>query len=297
MKQQFELVVVIPIGPDALPEFVTDNIHSIIHYTKSSFKIILADDSHKGTGSIVQQQFDGKLQIDIVPTPEPMGRMCGLYVNLCLAYKYAIQHYHFDALLKLDTDALIIGPAPEREAIALFKAQPSVGMAGQYPRQYDGAPWDISFPQKEITKITTTKRFFRKPIAHWILLRRYRKALKHGYKTGESVFGGSYFVSEAALIALDKVGLLPQYLLKKVYLEEDHLFSLLVKSVGMHLGDLASGSGPFGCAWRGLPASPEELYKKGKKIIHSTRFWEESKEAEIREFFREKRNAAMLVAR
>ena len=171
----------------------------------------------------------------------------------------------------------------------MFRTQPEIGMAGQYPNDYNGEPWDISWPRQEILKICTTISFFRKPIVHWALLTAYRKALKNGYKTGESVFGGSYFISEKALQALDKMNRLPDLRLKTVNLEEDHLFPILVKAAGMRFGDLASGSLPFACTWRGLPASPQELYGKGKKIIHSTRYWQDIKEDEIRNFFKEKR--------
>ncbi len=292
MKRTVDLVVIIPVGPAASAEFLADNIQSIEHYADRPFQIILADDSHKGTAAIAQQQFP-YLTIDIVPTPEPMGRLLGLYITLCLAFKYAITNYHFGALLKLDTDALIIGNDPAGEAIDLFAKHPEIGMAGQYPLEYNGTPWDISWPKQEIIKICTTISFIRKPIPHWALLTAYRKALKHGYKTGESVFGGSYFMSEAALNKLDKARRLPDYRLKTVNLEEDHMFSILVMSAGFGLGDLSSGSLPMACTWRGLPASPQELFEKRKKVIHSTRYWKETKEEEIRAYFKEKRNSAV----
>lgn len=296
MKQTFDLVIVIPVGPGTVPEFLFDNIHSILCYVKGSSKIILADDSHEGLGKLTQQHFP-QLDIDIVPTPKPMGRLCGLYVTLSLGFKHAINCYYFGTLLKLDTDALIINTDPAEAAIELFKNHPEVGMAGQYPNEYNGEPWDIEWPHQEILKICTTISFFRKPIPHWALLTAYRKALKNGYKTGESVFGGSYFVSEKALLALNKMKRLPDYRLKAVNLEEDHMLSILIMSAGFQLGDLSSGNLPFACKWRGLPASPEELYERGKKIIHSTRFWKDRKEAEIRHFFKEKREKTMSVTK
>ena len=290
MKQTYDLVVVIPVGPAASPEFLFDNIYSILYYVKGTCKIVLADDSHKGLGKLAQEQFP-QVEIDIVPTPKPMGRLLGLYITLCTAFKHAVTHYHFGALLKLDTDALLIGDNPAKEAIEMFASYPSMGMAGQYPNEYNGKPWDIGWPKQEIIKICTTISFIRKPIPHWALLTAYRKALKNGYQTGESVFGGSYFMSEKALLALHKASRLPDYRLKTVNLEEDHMFSMLVMAAGFQLGDLSSGSLPMACTWRGLPASPEELYERGKKIIHSTRYWQEQKEEEIRAFFKKKRRA------
>jgi hypothetical protein len=97
-------------------------------------------------------------------------------------------------------------------------------------------------------------------------------------------------MSEALLKALFNKGLLPHYTLGSLNMGEDHLFGLLAKAAGFHLGNMASGSLPFGCAWKGLPAPPEHLFEQGKKIIHSTRYWQNMNEMQIRAFFREKRN-------
>ena len=288
MKKHYDVVVVIPVGPGCLPANIADTINSFIHYTRSSYKIILADDSQLETGLLIKKDFP---HVDVISTRYPQGKLCGLYITLSLAYRYALKHFRFTSLLRMDTDALITGEAPEREAIALFKANPAIGIAGQYPLDYNGNPWDISWPQKQVLRLTGSRTFFRKPFAHALLWLRYKKALQNGYNTGESVFGGAYFMSEACLKKLKGAGLLPSRLLKPVLLEEDHLFAILIKSLGFQFGDLASGTLPFGCAWKGLPAAPEDLFEKGKKIIHSTRYWHDMKEAEIRSFFREKRGS------
>jgi hypothetical protein len=63
----------------------------------------------------------------------------------------------------------------------------------------------------------------------------------------------------------------------------------MVKSVGMELSDFATGSYPMALRWRGLPCSPEELLARGKKVIHSTKFYKDMKEEDIRAFFRKSR--------
>ncbi|RZK87714.1 MAG: hypothetical protein EOO62_38780 [Hymenobacter sp.] len=62
-----------------------------------------------------------------------------------------------------------------------------------------------------------------------------------------------------------------------------------MKAAGLQLGDLAIGDLPFGVAWVGLPASPETLELANKKIIHSTRSWQDMKEADIRQYFKDRR--------
>lgn len=285
MKQFFDIVVVIPLGPNCQPEFIADTIDSFIHYSVSDHKIIIADDSQKGTGKQVKERFP---QVDVIETTEPMGKLCGLYITLSQAFRYALEHYRFTAVLRMDTDALVIGDAPEAAALELFGSDPGVGIAGQYPLDYNGDQWDVSWPRDQVQRLVSSK-LLSKPLAHFSLLGVYKKALRNGYKTGESVFGGACFISEPCLQNLQRAGLLPGKIFRNVHLEEDHLFAILVTATGHRLGDLSSNSLPLGCAWKGLPASPEELYSSGKKIIHSTRFWQQMKEAEIRGWFRTKR--------
>ena len=117
-------------------------------------------------------------------------------------------------------------------------------------------------------------------------------AINRGYDLGEFVFGGAYVFSRPGLEKLRDNNLLPMTKVLGADMEEDHFFSMLMVSVGMGLGDLASGNNPFACTWKGLPAHPETILLANKKIIHSTRYWQEMKEDEIRRFFKNKRDNA-----
>ena len=285
--------MVMPIGPDSSCEFIRDSIHSFIHYTRSAYKIILADDSHQGIGAAIAATVPG---CDVIVSKARLGGWAGLYINLSLAFAHALQHYRFKALLKLDTDALVIGPAPEKEAVELFTANPHMGIAGQYPNDYFGNPWDIEWPRRRILNGTRTWKFIKRPFANLALMKLYKQALQNGYRTGESVFGGAYFMSEPLLIQLHASGLLPYEKFRSLNLGEDHLFSLLAKATGFALGCLSAEGMPFGCAWKGLPVSPHQLAQDNKKIIHSVRYWKEMKETEIRAYFSAKRKPLSQVA-
>ena len=78
--------------------------------------------------------------------------------------------------------------------------------------------------------------------------------------------------------------------LGRSFLEEDHIFGLLVKSAGMDMADFAGAEYPMALEWKGLPCAPRELIATKKKIIHSTRHWEDLDEAKIRKFFRDLRS-------
>ncbi len=288
MKQQVDLIIVIPAGPGCQKKYVSDTIKSIHHYISCRYKIIIADDSTKGLGRLLKED---DTKIEAVSTHSNLGKFGGLYITLCLAYSYALEHYSFDVLLRMDTDALIIGGNPQEDAIELFQQNPQTGIAGQYPFDYNGKPNDYSWPRAQILKsINSIKRLIRRPVANFTLRSLYRKAIQNGYSAGENVFGGAYFMSESCLLKLKSEGLLPNYRLKNVQIQEDHLFGLLIKSIGMKFGDLASGALPFACAWKGLPDSPDQLCNNGKKIIHSVNFWNDINEDEIRAFFRSRRD-------
>lgn len=284
--RHYETIVVLPVGPGTRTDFIIDTISSFVFYTTSSYRIILVDDSHQGIGRQVQEEFP---DLDVILTKRNGGAMAGLYITLAEAYAYALRQYSFDLLFKLDTDALVTGPEPEEEARRFFATHPDMGMAGQYPLDYQGRAWDTAWPRDRIMNGTMTWKFIKRPIANMLLRKLYIRALRHGYRTGESVFGGAYFMSYPFLKALADVKMLPSYTLRSLNMGEDHLFGLLAKSLGFGLGDLASGDQPFACAWKGLPASPEELHQRGKKVIHSTRGWKDLDEESIRAFFREKR--------
>lgn len=283
MKAYFDIIIVIPIGPSSSVAFINDTIESYLFYTKSSYAFILVDDSQQGISSEVKKTYT---DVTILLSDKPMGGWAGLYINLALAFAYALEHYSFKALLKLDTDALIIGPEPEKEALAIFEQNEKAGIAGQYPNDYHGKPWDRGWPRRRILNGTSTWKFIRRPKSNLALIPLYRLAKANGYRTGESVFGGAYFMSEKYLQAMLKSGHLPNYKLRKLNLGEDHLFSLLTKTIGFSYCSLSGDGQPFGLAWRGLPVSPEQLIKDGKKITHSVRFWQDMDETAIRQWFK-----------
>ena len=298
MPKSIKLVVVIPLGPSAKPEYVSDTIESVIHYTGPSTRIILVDDSGIGTGKNLQYHFSN---LDVLTTPGSCGygqigqdgshgaNEGGLYYWLSLAYSHAVTNYDFDVILKMDEDALIIGETPEKEAIHFFRQNENVGLIGSYKVDCNGDPREFSGADKKILRETSLRRLLKNPRL-WMAFRRILSlALANGYEPGENVQGGACFLSSECIQRLKEANLLPKEEFRASVCDEDYLFPLLVKSVGMDLGDFATGRLPMGIRWRGLPCAPEELVARRKKIIHSTRFWGNVEEDEIRKFFCEHR--------
>ena len=301
MKLLVDLVIVIPVGPTCKIEFIFDTISSIKHYIHSSYKIIISDDSQSvGTGAKVIERFP---EVLVLKHEKNYGKGLGLYMTLSHAFCYAMDQFDFKALLRLDTDALIIGHDPELPIIEFFKKNPKMGLAGRYVKgvvSIDdfGNLWENHGRGLYVAIVKLFTRFYlRHPIINWRIRKLVFKAVNRGYELGELVFGGTYAFSPIGLEKLRDNELLPLKNLLGADLEEDHFFTMLIVSVGLELGDLASGDLPFACTWRGLPASPETLYEDNKKIIHSTRFWKDIKEEEIRKYFGDKRESATRLAR
>lgn len=294
MKQSVALIVVIPVGPKCQPEFILDTLASVEHYIHSSHQVILSDDSQNP--AICEAVTAQRPDVVVLTTSENHGKWLGLYVSLCNAYRYALDNYDFEALLRLDTDALIIGHDPELPALELFRRDPTIGLAGRFIRGISspddlGNVWDNKVVREMFTSIgkVFTRHFLRQPMIHWRIRPVMFQAIYKGYEFGDFVFGGTYVFSRTGLEALRDQGFLPLAGVQKAQLEEDYFFSMLVKAAGLELGDLAIGDQPFGVAWIGLPASPETLALANKKIIHSTRSWKDMKEADIRQYFKDRR--------
>ena len=296
MKSTYDLVVVLPIGPNDNPDFIADTIESIKFYCRCNLKLIFTDDSQQGLGELIKSKYP---DADNLVNIKSNGLGGGLYITLALAFKHAVENYHFKTLLRIDTDALVIGENPQLDAEKLFRENPNFGLGGllKFGNEiidFNNNVFDNRWPRNYMYEITSTWRVFKRPVANFALRKHFLKAFANGFNIGDNIFGGAYFLSESLLIAMNKAGLLPDYKLKNSRMEEDHIFSLLAKVVNFDIGEMGAGELPFGVYWKKLPASPKQLLAKKKKIIHSTRSWENMNEHDIRGYFSNIRNAVLV---
>jgi hypothetical protein len=189
----------------------------------------------------------------------------------------------------------VIDERPEEDAIDFFASHPKAGIIGHF--RFATQP-DVDYghwSKEQLIQESRRKNLFRDPILCLSLRRLLRQARANGFKLGDYVFGGSCFMSAECVRRLAERNLLYRKELGRSLLEEDHTWGLLAKAVGLEMADFASGELPMAMEWKALPCAPEELVAKKKKVIHSTRRWEELGETEIRKFFREIRNAAVVA--
>ena len=292
MKEHFDLIVVIPVGPGTRLDFLTDTMNSVAFYIRGTIKFILIDDSQKATAALVKTSYP---DIDIITLEKNFGKVGGLYISLSDAFRFAYEHYEFTLLLRMDDDALMIGPDADSDALAFLNEFPQTGMMGRHIRGRFSADdlgniHDNAYPRNTLLVGTCTWKFIRRPLVNGTLRQLMLRAFRNGYELGENIQGGAYFITRACIGKLLEAGFLPLDRLKHSILCEDHLFSLLVKVAGMELRDFSGAGQPFACAWKGLPAAPETLTTRNKKIIHSVRFWEDRDQEAIRKHFKQLRN-------
>lgn len=292
MKERVKLVVVIPIGPIG-PRYalddVVDTINSVIHYTTPDRKIIIQDNSSDThVSSTLSDVFP---ELMIIRSPQNYGLSGGLYKAESLAYLFAHSAYSFDVLMRMDTDALMIGHGLADDAARVFAENPNIGQLGTYMVGTNGEISEFSWPEKQLKKEISFIGWMQDRSRCELLRLLVASAQANGYVMGEHIIGGVSILSPRFIARIVQDGLLLREELRRSLLQEDHIFSLLVKAVGMELGEFGGPEHPLANRWKGLPAHPEQLVATNKKVIHSTRFWEDMKEPEIRSFFRERRIA------
>ena len=288
MKQKVKLVVVIPVGTISSKnryEHIADTVASIVHYATPDRRIVIQDNSNPmHLGARLQTEFP---ELDVVRAPENYGMYGGLYKSLSLAFLHVQATYDFQVLMKMDTDALMTGDGLEDDAIAYFESHPNVGEIGTYCSNGEAIAW----PRKRLQYEVSVRGWLqdRKRCA---FLRYYLQlALSHGYIPGEHVLGGVSIFRPELIDKLVQGDFLLREDLRRTKLQEDHLWGLFCKVVGMELATFESPEHPLGVVWRGMPCAPQEAVDKGLKAVHSTRSWKDMNEDQIRAFFRGQREA------
>ena len=283
-------IVVIPIGPTCCIEFVEDTLNSIYYYmNRATTKIILVDDSQISTGKRLAEIFPN---VDVIENLINKGKDANLYYSLSNAFSYAFKHYNFKVILRMDTDALIIGKNPENKALEYFKMKSRIGLLGSYKHGYNSGLRDFSWSKRQLileSSILSLVKGLHRIKGILTLRALIKRAKKNGYILGEHCMGGACFYSYECIKSLSKHNYLPIHNIQWSKLQEDMIFGLLIKSVGMGMADFVLETDPLGVKWRGLPDRPSKLIQT-KKVIHSTRYFEDMDEKSIRDYFKSKRN-------
>jgi hypothetical protein len=275
------MAVVVPAGPR---DDAADTLRSVLCYTDPELLVVVDDTGGRGIG------LEDPRLVTFTPPDSPPGPFGGLWVKLAAAYRYAVEHADFDLLLRLDTDALILGPGIAEAAADRFARDPAVGTLGAYRVGPDGGSRDWT-PARKMIRAELGLRGMRHPPVR----RRLRDlvAAAPEYVHGEHALGGAVFFRGDTVREWYRRGMLDYPELGDSLLGEDHLFGLLTVAAGYRIGDFSGPEDPLAVRWKGLPAAPAGLLAAGKLITHSVRSWEDMQEAEIREYFAARRPAPL----
>lgn len=317
--RQVECAILIPAGPDTLLHFLADTVASVQHYIgRTASHILVVDDSRDGRFRGLHHAGHGVTVIDAPDCGEGISAVSqrgSLFAKQAAGVRWLMKHVQFDALLKLDTDALVTGPAPHHDAIALWEARSDVGVIGALTRRGDGTDKVDAMARKgrqlsgELRghglrwsgAIRDALRHPRRAGAgiqrrlRWMtaLGRLVGEAERHGYVRGATCTGGAYFVNPRLLSAMENRGLLePAWsnLCAASGLSEDSIVGLIAYTCGFCLSDPSPDRDVLAINWRGMPMSPDEVVRRGMKIVHPIRD-EVHEEAEVRAFFAAQRKA------
>jgi hypothetical protein len=283
-RRSFRAVYLIPAGPgDWAP--LADTIDSVLHHEGDDVKVIVVDDASVDCREArVRSTFP---QVDVLRRRWPSGGPPRDFPGVAEGIELALERYEFDALLKLDTDALVTAPSPAAATADYFAERPEVGMLGTYLVRADGLPENYDFDRWTLPHTVRWSRGVRRLLA---------RARACGYD-GARVRGGVYAISRAALDRAARSGDLRWRPPWWTQLSEDFWLSLIVLANGF---EFASAGGPgeqFVVASNFVPLEKERVLTEGKLAIHSVRRGRDGEdEAELRRFFAAARGGASQAA-
>jgi hypothetical protein len=283
MKRAVRVAVIVPAGPR---DDIFDTIESVVQYCDPSRVVVVIDDRGLLSGDGARRLTSLSADVQVIPAPPaPGGLLGGLWVKTCAGYCWLLDHYEPGLVLRMDADALMIGPGIEQMAEEEFAKDSGVGLLGAYRLGPDDGPRDFSWPAAQIRRSVGLQGLLR-PRQRSFIRGCYRLAQANGYVAGEHVLASASIHRYEAIKAVDERGWLRDaYRLRNIPLGDDHVMSMLTMAAGFKIGDFSASTQPMALTWRGLPAHPVDLLSRGKLVTHSVRSWADLSEAEIRSIF------------
>ncbi len=278
-------VIIIPCGPCS--ETILDTAESIDYYCPEPHEIVFVDDCTKD-GTYETLVSSKRSHWHILRNERPNGFL-RLVHTLCFGMRYIYKMFKCRCVLKMDSDSLIIGSGVITDALEYMEANPHMGMFGVYEVDYN-KPRTFAAHKKQMDNAVLRWRRMVGLRPSWSDM--LRVAEGKGYRRGENISGGGYFITRRCLDAIAELGYLNvpyswysnviQYLFDTIQhvigmrlpyswhgrLAEDVFFSMATVASGYKLGHFAAPDGPICVALRGLPYPAKELLRRGYKIVH-----------------------------
>jgi hypothetical protein len=256
---------------------IEELLDSLAAYLDCSYEVVVADDAT--TDGTHERLLDAGCWV--VRNPRKLY-LAGNDLTLRRAFLEAHRLFESSVYLKIDPDALVIGPGLPDTLRAAFSADPQAGLLGTYHTDWNGEPRDLSYWRDRMTR---RRKDLGKP---------YDMAIRNGYQVGDGVQGGAYALSHDCLETIirhgwfhGKNGYQPSRI-KGQHVAEDSLIAMLVYAAGFKACDIGGPGQPFGIWDIGLPMPPEELVRQNRLVTHAIKYSDEASLA-ARSFFRAQR--------
>lgn len=256
------VAIVMPVGPGK--DTALDTLDSVASYCEEPHVVVIIDD-YTQDGTYEALRSHKRANWSILRNSRQMGRL-RLVHSLCSSFQFVLSEWNCDLILRLDQDALIIKPGVISDALAYMRDNPSVGLFGVYERDYDRARSFESHRKLITREMSLPKRLLGLRPAWAPLL---RMAEQRGYRRGDNVFGGAYFITRPCLTALNNIGAIDVPYRWHSRLMEDVYFSMATVAAGFKLGHFAAPDGPLCLEWNGLPYPAKNFVDSPYKIVHS----------------------------
>jgi hypothetical protein len=277
-------VVAIPVGPsDAEVARTHDLLAAIRAHESRVERIVLVDDAPSP-----RSWPDG---VAVVPNPRA-GRGIGTLGGTCTATLAGLAWAHArapgDWVLRLDTDALVIGPFVEAVET---EWRPGDGVLGSCRHTCNGerrdlTPWAFTVrrhawpvwlwrhPPRRLRHVQPPVRVARQAV---------REALARGYDPGEHCIAAGCAISAPMIAGMAARGWLdePRQWLN-TRLGDDIMLGIMARALGLDLRDVHA---VFGLKHIGLADTPQRLLERGFAVVHSVKNDPHHREEEIRSFF------------
>jgi hypothetical protein len=283
MRIRKRVAFVVPAGRS--DDDVVDTLTSVLHYSDPARLVVVIDDmSRSGTSFPDLHDLSSDIVVLQPPAGLPANVFGGLWAKTAFAYHWLLERYEPGLVIRLDTDALLIGAGLEACAERAFARDSRLGLLGAYRIGPDGGERDFSWAARQV-RATAGVRGLLRPRRR-LAVRRYRElARAHGYADGEHVLAAACILSAEAIGAIDRNGWFTRPGLSSALLGDDHIMSMLTVAAGYGIADFSGPDDPMALKWVGLPAHPADLLARGKLVTHSVRSWDELGQTDIRRIF------------
>jgi glycosyltransferase involved in cell wall biosynthesis len=256
------VAVVIPVGPGK--DTALDTLESVEHYCPEPHVVVIVDD-HTTDGTYEALLEARKPHWHILRNAQPHGYYRIVH-SLAAGFKFVIDHTECGLIFRLDQDALVIKPGLVAESLDYMRMHPRVGIFGIYEVDYN-RPRDFQFHTALMSREIEWSRLLSRRAASW---RRFlRMAERKGYRRGDNVFGGAYFMTRQCVDAIARIDALDVPWDWHSDLMEDVYFSMVAVAAGFEMGHFAAPDGPLCMDIRQLPYPAAELVASKYKVVHS----------------------------